>query len=75
MEDSRIEVLRTELTQLLKKQADFLESRSFGGARDTELRAYELRQDIIREICDQLGIPMKDSSHYAAAVFAKHAAP
>ncbi len=55
MEDSRVETLRGELTQLLKKQAEFLESRSFGGATDTELLEYEIRQDIIKEICDELG--------------------
>ena len=55
MEDSSVEELRTELTQLLKKQAEFLESRSFGGATDTELIEYEIRQEIISEICDQLG--------------------
>ena len=59
MEDSSVEELRTELTQLLKKQAEFLESRSFGGATDTELIEYEIRQEIISEICDQLGYAAK----------------
>lgn len=55
MEDCRVEALRAELTQLLKKQAEFLESGSLGGASDSELLEYEIRQEIIRELCDQLG--------------------
>lgn len=54
MENHRIEELRTELNQLLKKQTEVLESRTFGGATDTELLEYEIRQEIIQEICDQL---------------------
>jgi hypothetical protein len=54
MENHRIEELRTELNQLLKKQTKVLESRTFGGATDTELLEYEIRQEIIQEICDQL---------------------
>ena len=54
METNRVEELRAELNQLLKKQTKVLESRIFGGATDTELLEYELRQEIIHEICDQL---------------------
>jgi hypothetical protein len=54
MDNHRIEELRTELNQLLKKQTEVLESRTFGGATDTELLEYEIRQEIIQEICDQL---------------------
>jgi hypothetical protein len=53
MENHRDE-LRHELSKLLKKQADVLESRTFGAATDTELLEYEIRQEIIHEICDQL---------------------
>jgi hypothetical protein len=54
MESRRIDELRTELDQLLKKQAEILESRTFGAASDTDLLEYEIRQEIIHEICDQL---------------------
>jgi Bacterial regulatory protein, Fis family len=54
MEDYRVDELRAELGQLLKKQAEVLESRSLGAATDTELLEYEIRQDIVHEICNQL---------------------
>jgi len=54
METNRVEELRGELNQLLKKQTKVLESRTFGEATDTELLEYELRQEIIHEICNQL---------------------
>jgi hypothetical protein len=54
MENLRIEELRSELNQLLKKQTKVLEARAFGGATDTELLEYEIRQEIIHEICDEL---------------------
>lgn len=54
METNRVEEMRAELNQLLKKQTEVLESRAFGGATDTELLEYELRQEIIHEICNQL---------------------
>jgi len=54
MESYRIDELRIELDQLLKKQAKILESRTLGAASDTELLEYEIRQEIIHEICDQL---------------------
>jgi hypothetical protein len=60
MENHRVEELRTELNQLLKKQNEVLELRIFGGATDTELLEYETRQDIIHEICNEL-------AHSAAA--------
>jgi hypothetical protein len=50
----RIEELRGELSQLLKKQTEVLEARTSGGATDAELLDYEIRQEIINEICDQL---------------------
>ena len=54
MESCRVDELRAELDQLLKKQAEILESRTFGAASDTDLLEYEIRQEIIHEICDQL---------------------
>jgi hypothetical protein len=54
MENHRVEDLRAELNQLLTKQNEVLESRTFGGATDTELVEYEIRQEIIHEICDKL---------------------
>jgi hypothetical protein len=54
MENHCVEELRAELNQLLKKQTQVLESRTFGGATDTELLEYEIKQEIIEEICDQL---------------------
>ena len=52
------EELEAELGKLLKKQAEFLESRSLGGATDNEILEYEVRQEIVKEICDQLGHPI-----------------
>lgn len=54
MEPYRIEQLRSELNQLLRKQADVLESRSLGTASDSDLLEYEIRQDVIHEICNEL---------------------
>lgn len=55
MGDIRAEQLRAELAELLKKQSDFMESRALGGATDSELLEFEVRQEIVKEICDQLG--------------------
>jgi hypothetical protein len=54
MENHRVEELRAELDQLLKRQNEVLESRAFGVASDSELLEYEIRQEIIHEICNQL---------------------
>lgn len=54
MESNRIEAIRGELSELLQKQAAVLEAKTFGGATDTELLEYEIRQEIIHELCDQL---------------------
>jgi hypothetical protein len=56
METGRIEGLRAELDELLKKQNKLLESRAFGGATDDELVEYEIRQEVINEICDELAL-------------------
>jgi hypothetical protein len=54
MENYRADELRAELDQLLKKQAEVLQSRTFGTASDTDLLEYELRQEIVREIFNEL---------------------
>ena len=54
MENHRLEELRAELNHLLKKQAEVLESRAFGAANDGEILEYEIRQEVIHDICNQL---------------------
>jgi hypothetical protein len=54
LENHRLEELRAELNHLLKKQAEVLESRAFGAANDGEILEYEIRQEVIHEICNQL---------------------
>lgn len=54
MEDRRIEELRIELGELLRKQNEVLESRLLGSASETELLEYEIRQEIVHEITNQL---------------------
>jgi hypothetical protein len=54
MEDRRIEGLRIELGELLRKQNEVLESRLLGSASETELLEYEIRQEIVHEITKQL---------------------
>jgi hypothetical protein len=54
LENHRIEELRAELNYLLKKQTEVLELRTFGGASDAEILEYEIRQEVIHEICNQL---------------------
>lgn len=54
MEDDRVYELRVELNQLLRKQVEVLESRSLGTATDSDLLEYEIRQEMIHEMCNQL---------------------
>lgn len=54
MENYRAEELQAELSHLLRKQTEVLESRSFGAATDTEILEYEIRQEIIHGICNEL---------------------
>ena len=54
MDNYRADELRAELDQLLKKQAEVLQSRTFGTATDAEVLEYEIRQDVIHEICQEL---------------------
>jgi len=54
MDSSQAEAVRKELSQLLRKQTQVLESRAFGAATDTDILEYEIRQEIIHEMCNQL---------------------
>jgi hypothetical protein len=54
MEGRRIEELRFELAELLRKQNEVLESRMLGSASEGELLEYEIRQEVVHELCDQL---------------------
>jgi hypothetical protein len=54
MKNSCVDEMRAELDVLLKKQAQTLESRSLGSATDTELLEYEIRQEVVHELCNQL---------------------
>ena len=42
------------LGQLLRKQTEVLESRTLGAATDAEILEYEIRQEIIHEMRNQL---------------------
>lgn len=54
MEHYHAEELRLELNELLGKQREVLESRMLGSASDDELLEYEVRQEIIHELCNVL---------------------
>lgn len=54
MENYHAEELRLELNELLRKQREILESRMLGSASDDDLLEYEIRQDIIHELCNVL---------------------
>ena len=54
MENDRAGDLRAQLNQLLQKQNEVLESRSFGAATDTEILDYEIRRKVIHDICNEL---------------------
>lgn len=54
MESHHTQELRVELTELLRKQHEILESRMLGSVSDDELLEYELRQEIVHELCHQL---------------------
>jgi hypothetical protein len=54
METRRIEELRVELTGLLQKQNEVLESRMLGSASESDLLEYEIRQEIVHELCNRL---------------------
>lgn len=54
MKTRSTEELRWEVNELLHKQRDVLETRMLGTASETELLEYEVRQEIIHELCNQL---------------------
>jgi hypothetical protein len=54
MEGRHREELRIELNELLHKQHEVLESRMLGKASDSELLEYEIRQEVIHELCNVL---------------------
>lgn len=54
MEDHHKENLRLELNTLLHKQHEVLESRMLGTASDDDLLEYEIRQEVIHELCNIL---------------------
>ncbi len=60
MDEVNTHELRLELDALLRKQREVLDSRMLGTASDDDLLEYELRQEIIHELCNIL-------SHSAAA--------
>ena len=54
MEIQTSQELRMELEQLLRKQSQTLEARLSGRANDMESLEYEIRQEVIREMWEQL---------------------
>ena len=54
MDVRHIEQLQTELSELLRKQREVLESRMLGTASEGDLLEYEVRQEIVHEMCNQL---------------------
>lgn len=54
MDVQEIEQLQAELRELLRKQREVLESRMLGTASEGDLLEYEVRQEIVHEMCNQL---------------------
>ena len=54
MENRHTEELRLELNELIHKQCQVLESRTLGTASDSDLLEYEIRQEIIHNLCNVL---------------------
>lgn len=54
MEDHRAAELRVELEQLLRKQREVLDSRMRGTASEVDVLEYEIREEIIHELCSLL---------------------
>lgn len=52
--DQHSHELRIELEQLLQKQSKTIEARLSGRANDMESLEYEIRQEVIREMWEQL---------------------
>jgi hypothetical protein len=57
MESARSEKIKAELNELLRKQHEVLESRMLGTASDSELLEYEVRQEIVDQLCKELSRP------------------
>ena len=55
MENGANDALRSRLSELLQRQRQVLETRKSGAATDSEVLEYELRQELIHDICEQLG--------------------
>lgn len=53
-ETHKIETLRTELNELLRKQSETLQARMSGSVSDAEILEYDLRQEVISEIQKKL---------------------
>jgi len=53
MENQRKEELRAQLGGLLRQPAKVMEARSLGAATEVELLAYEVRQEIVRELWEK----------------------
>jgi len=54
MDVQNIKQLQSEVGELLRKQREVLESRMLGTASESDLLEYEIRQEIVREMCNQL---------------------
>ena len=54
MENDHTEEMRLELNALLRRQHEVLESRMLGTASDDDLLEYEVRQEVIHELCNIL---------------------
>jgi hypothetical protein len=54
MESRHVEELQMEVIQLLHKQTEVLESRILGKVTDTEILEYEIRQELIDQLCEEL---------------------
>ncbi len=52
--DQRSQELRIELERLLQKQSKTVEARLSGRANNMESLEYEIRQEVIREMWEQL---------------------
>lgn len=54
MEHHHAEELRIRLNELMRKQSDVLHSRMWGTASEAELLEYEIRQELIHDLCNVL---------------------
>jgi hypothetical protein len=54
MDVQNVKQLQSEVGELLRKQREVLESRMLGTASESDLLEYEIRQEIVREMCNQL---------------------